>query len=393
MKFRSIRHLIGEGFSNIWVNRLMSLASIGVLVACMVIIGLAILITKNVDVAMGKLEEQNVVMVYMEDYNWALYSDADSEDKETTDKDETSEDGAASDEETDEDSEKTSQTDEKEDSKKEDSEKEDSEDSAEENENVNEEEEEEADENGIRPSDYTIHNEKEAKDLCKEIEKIKNVEKVEFVSREDGLKSVTEALPEGGKDAMSFDDKYGNPIPYAAKVTMKSMAQFDETVKSIEALDGVDEVISQRELASQITAFKEGIGVAGFWIIAILLIIALVIVSNTIRVTMYNRKLEISIMKAVGATDAFVRIPFVVEGMVIGIISAIISEFLLYFCYRVATETIAGALGAGELIKYGDVAGEMFVVFAIIGIVAGAIGSFIMIGKYLRREGSEFAAI
>ena len=85
---------------------------------------------------------------------------------------------------------------------------------------------------------------------------------------------------------------------------------------------------NSKELAEKIDAIKQGIYVAGFWIIAILVIIALVIVSNTIRVTMYNRKLEISIMKAVGATDTFVRIPFLVEGLIIGIISALISEEL-----------------------------------------------------------------
>ncbi|MBQ2265815.1 MAG: hypothetical protein II342_00280, partial [Clostridia bacterium] len=79
MKLGSIRYLTKEGVKNIWANRLMSLASIGVLVACMVIIGLAVLIAENVNVAIGNLEEQNVVMAYMKDYNWALYG------KETTD--------------------------------------------------------------------------------------------------------------------------------------------------------------------------------------------------------------------------------------------------------------------------------------------------------------------
>ena len=67
MKMRSVKYLIGEGLSNIWVNRLMSLASIGVLVACMVVIGLAILISENATKALGNLEQQNVVMVYMKD--------------------------------------------------------------------------------------------------------------------------------------------------------------------------------------------------------------------------------------------------------------------------------------------------------------------------------------
>ena len=123
------------------------------------------------------------------------------------------------------------------------------------------------------------------------------------------------------------------------------------------------------------------------------MIIALVIVSNTIRVTMYNRKLEISIMKAVGATDSFIRIPFIVEGMLIGVISALIAEGLLYFCYRVATETIISTLGTTDIVKYGDMAWILLLVFLAIGIFAGIIGSVIIISKYLGKEVSEFAAI
>ena len=96
-------------------------------------------------------------------------------------------------------------------------------------------------------------------------------------------------------------------------------------------------------------------------------------------------------MKAVGATDAFVRIPFVIEGMVIGLISALISEGAVYFCYRVATEKISAMLGS--VVPFGDVALYMLLVFVCIGVFAGAIGSAFMIGKYLKHEGSEFAAI
>ena len=106
---------------------------------------------------------------------------------------------------------------------------------------------------------------------------------------------------------------------------------------------------------------------------------------------MYSRKLEISIMKAVGATDAFVRIPFIVEGMIIGLISALIAELLLYFYYRVATETIIKTLGT--VVKFGDMAWLLLGIFVLIGILAGVIGSFFVIGKYLKNEGSEFAAI
>ena len=336
MKVGSAKYLIKEGFRGAWANRLMSLASIGVLVACMVVMGLAILISENVNVAIGNLEQQNVVMVYMKDYNWALYS----EDK------------------------------------------------------SGEEPAEGADQNGISDSDYIIHNDEEAQAFCDKIAALDNVASVEYISSESGLESVKDGMLDGQSEYFTFlDDEYGNPLSAAAKVTMTDMSLFDDTIEQIKAIDGVDTIQSQSDLADRITAVKQGIYVAGIWIIAILIIISLVIVSNTIRVTMYSRKLEISIMKAVGATNAFIRIPFVIEGILIGIISALISEGLLYFCYRVSTETISKTLGTSNIVKYGDMAVYLLLVFIAIGIFAGMLGSLIMIRKYLKREGSEFSAI
>lgn len=362
MKMRSVKYLIGEGLSNTWVNRLMSLASIGVLVACMVVIGLAILISENVTMALGRLEQQNVVMVYMKDYNWALYGD----DKELSDSDtaDTSSTEATSDSNT------TDAT-------------------------VPEAPAQDgADQNGIKDTDYVIHNEEEAKALCDKIAQLDNVANVEYISSEDGLEAAKTTMLDGQAEYFTFlDDEFGNPISAAAKVTMENMELFDTTVANIKELDGVDTIQSNSDLADKINAIKSGLTVAGIAIMAILIIISLVIVSNTIRVTMYNRKLEISIMKAVGATDAFVRIPFIVEGMIIGIISALISEGLLYFCYRVATEAISTTLGTSDIIAFGDVAWQLLLIFIGVGVFSGALGSFIMIGKYLRKEGSEFAAI
>ncbi len=332
MKFGSIKYLVKEGFKGAWANRLMSLASVGVLVACMVVIGLAILISENVNMAIGKLEQQNVVQVYLKDYAWAyLYGE----------KPET---------------------------------------------------EEEKDANGIADSYYLIHNEEEALAVRDQILKLDNVADAKYISREEGLAQMTGEMGEEYQEYFSFleeDDE--NPISAAIDVTMKDMSKFDDTVEELKSIDAVFNIQTYDGLAEQIDAIKQGIYVAGFWIIAILIVISLVIVSNTIRVTMYNRKLEISIMKAVGATDAFVRIPFVIEGVLIGLISALISEGLIYFCYRVATEKISAMLG--QVVAFGDVAFYLLLVFVGIGMFAGALGSVLMIGKYLKREGSEFTAI
>lgn len=332
MRLGSIKYLIKEGFKGAWANRLMSLASIGVLVACMVVIGLAILISENVNMAIGQLEQQNVVQVYLKDYAWAyLYGE----------KPET---------------------------------------------------EEEKDVNGIADSYYLIHNEEEALAVRDQILKMDNVADAKYVSPEEGLAQMTGDMGEEYQEYFSFlGEDNENPISAAIDVTMKDMSRFDETVEELKSIDAVFNIQTYDGLAEKIDAIKQGIYVAGFWIIAILIVISLVIVSNTIRVTMYNRKLEISIMKAVGATDAFVRIPFVIEGVLIGLISALISEGLIYFCYRVATEKISAMLGS--VVAFGDVAIYLLLVFVGIGMFAGALGSAIMIGKYLRREGSEFTAI
>ena len=335
MKMRSVKYLVGEGFKSTWANRLMSLASVGVLVACMVIIGLAILISENVAKVLGNLEQQNVVMAYMKDYSWALYSDRDTTEKK-----------------------------------------------------------DDADANGISPSDYVIHNDDEAKALCEQIAKLPNVESAVYVSGDEGLEQVKKDMLEGQAEYFTFlEENNGNPLSGAAKITMKDMSKFSETIESIKKIDGVDSIQSQNDLAEKITSIKKAVGMAGAAIIAILLIISLVIVSNTIRVTMYSRKLQISIMKAVGATNSFVRLPFVIEGMLIGLISAFISEGLLYFCYRIAMEAIGKTLGTTDLVSYGSVAGYLMLVFIGIGVISGILGSFIIISKYLRREGSEFSAI
>lgn len=336
MKLHSVRYLTGEGCKNVWVNRLMTIASVGVLTACMVLIGLALLISMNIDKIIGNLEQQNVVMVYFNDKNSVLYGDAEPILAEG----------------------------------------------------------EVFDAEKIADSHYLIHNEEEAKAVCDEIAKIDNVAEVEFISKEQALEEVKSTMLEGQDEYFEFlDEENGNPLSDGARVHLEDMGTFNATVEKIKDVNGVNSIQSQGDMAEKINSIKNGIGVAGVWIIAILLVISLVIVSNTIRVTMYNRKLQISIMKAVGATDAFIRIPFVVEGILIGLISAVFAEGVVYFCYRVATETIISSLDASQVVPFTDAALMLLGVFAAIGVFAGMFGSAIMIGKYLKKEGSEFSAI
>ncbi len=339
MKMQSVKYLTNEGFKNVWVNRLMSVASVGVLVACMTLIGMAILLTKNVDKSMSSLEQQNVIMAYFNDKNSVLYGDAAAIGTSST-------------------ASNASQS-------------------------AN---------SSVPDTAYRIHNEQEAQAVCDAIQKLPNVASVEYISSEKALENAKSTVLEDQAGAFEiFEEEGGNPMSAGCRITLTSMDQFDQTIAAIKNTEGVSNVVSHGDLAKKLSALKSGIAMVCFWIIGILGIISLVIVSNTIRVTMYNRKLEISIMKAVGATDSFIRLPFVIEGMLLGLISAAISEGLLYLCYRIAAETISSAFTIS--IPFGQMAWQLLGIFAAIGVLAGAFGSAIMISKYLRKEGSEFKAL
>jgi cell division transport system permease protein len=243
---------------------------------------------------------------------------------------------------------------------------------------------------------------------CKAVyEKVKKVENVspekadnsstKYISRTEGLDSLLvdlygEDYTEEEASVFNRLKETGNPLPNGARVQFEDLSKFEQTIKNIKAIDGVASIQSHNELSQKIVNIRTTINHGCVWIIALLLIIAFVIVSNTIRITMYNRKLEISIMKAVGATNRFIRFPFMVEGILLGIISAALTTGLLYTVYYFAADAIRNTLTI-QPIPFRDMALTIFGIFVLIGVVLGLLCSAFTITKYLRKEGSEFRAL
>lgn len=305
MKLRSLRYLLCEGFKNIWINRLMSVASIGVLVACMLLMGAATLFSLNVDKALGTLQDQNVVLVYTAD----------------------------------------------------------------------------------------TATEKEARAAYDAISKLDNVKTAKFITKEQGMDELMKDMGDQYEELFNVldkEDSRGQFLPYGVQVSFNDLEQYTDTIRQIKQIKGVDHINDSSEMTAQIVSIRRTVTIAGVAIIALLMITALVIIANTIRITMNSRKLEISIMKAVGATNSFIRIPFIVEGMVFGIISALLTTVILYFAYNfiIGQPNMVGL----HSVEFMSVAGYMFGAFCIMGILAGCVGSMFSIGKYLRKEGSEFRA-
>ena len=337
MKASSFKYLTATGLKNMWVNKLMTISSVGTLMACMIIIGVAVMLSVNINKAVKGVEQQNVISAFFNDRNSVYFGTSAPLD----------------------DSEVTAAT------KLED----------------------------IPDSAYLVHNEDEAKAVIAEIEKLDNVAQVRYITSEEWLMTMKEDYL-SGKDAAAGEvlDEL-NPFSMGAKITVNDMSRFNETAAAIEKVAGVSRVRAQKDVATKLVTVRSVIKNAGAWIIGILLIISFVIVSNTIRVTMYNRKLEISIMKAVGATDSFIRLPFMIEGIAIGIISSVLAFGVMYLMQNAIMKAIGSAFSISSMVPFKSYALVLFLIFLAIGVLSGVLGSLIMMGKYLKKEGSEFRAL
>ena len=302
-RLSSLGYLLKEGVKNIWSNRTMSFASVGVLVSCLLLTGAAVLFSMNVDVAMKSLEGNNSTTVYLQEGLPTLTS--------------------------------------------------------------------------LR--------------VGQEIKQLDNIEECEFVSKQDAVQNMLDML---GDDGTVLEGLLGdeNFLPDAFRISMKDLNLYDETAAQIEAINGVDEIIDYSDIAEQLTSLDNLVTSVGFWIVLILSLVSLFIISNTIRVTMFSRRLEISIMKSVGATNWFVRVPFIVEGVIIGLLSGGVASGLLVLVYNKLVSSIA-SIPLFSPVDIVPITWRITLIFMLAGALFGALGGLITLGKYLKKEGGDLGGL
>ncbi len=180
-----------------------------------------------------------------------------------------------------------------------------------------------------------------------------------------------------------------NPLPDAYKVTVADMTHFDDVVSEIKLLDNVLRVHENSALAHQLNTIKTSVEYISMGIIGLLLLVSLFIISNTIKVTMFSRRLEISIMKSVGATNSFIRWPFMVEGMTIGFLAGVIATAAVWGVYQLAMNSlisVLSAFGNMEQVSFITYAPYLAIGFIGIGVFTGVFGSATSIRKYLKER-------
>ncbi len=225
----------------------------------------------------------------------------------------------------------------------------------------------------------------EAVYIGKEIEKVDNVASATFFPKEDAMEKFKVQLDD---DQLFAEMQDRNKLPDAFIVVMDDLSKYDQTVADIMKIEGVDKVSSHSELAKKLTDISNLVGAISLGVTLALTIVSIFIIANTIRATMYSRRYEISIMKSVGATNSFVRWPFLIEGMVIGFVSAVVSTGAIAILYEVIMMAIQKAVPI-TVIPITDLIWFVAGIFAVAGVIIGFFGSLISIRKYLKIEGNE----
>ncbi len=296
----SFFYLVRQGFKNIWNNHLMSLASIGVLTSCMLLIGAALLLSVNISSVVDDLEDQSEAIVYLED-------------------------------------------------------------------NLSSDEREEVRDGIIATG---------------------KVATIEFISKEDALRSMMESMGDDGILFDAYDDN--NNLPDSYRVTFHDVSELEMTVAHITALPGVYSVSALTEVAEVITGVKKMVYIGGTIIIGLLIAVSLMIIGNTIKITVFSRRREVNIMKYVGATNGFIRLPFIVEGISLGVISGALSYGIIYLAYDYIVKWVSSQNASwfsqiiSDLVPFAEVSQYLLIGFIGGGAFIGLFGCVAFIGKHLK---------
>lgn len=297
MRFGSFTYLLKQGAKNTYLNKAMSFASVGVLTACLVLVGMAMLFSENIKSIVGVIQQQNEIVIYVDD--------------------------------------------------------------------------------DLTPSLEAT--------LDRQIRSMPNVSSVKYTSKEQAFDNQKEIL---GDLLDGYENEDVFPASYHVKV--KDLSLIEENVAALNSLEGIYRVDAPTDVAQVMVKTDKGVSLAGTVVVVALLIVSFVIIMNTIKITVFSRRREINIMKYVGATNGFIRMPFLVEGMILGGISALISLLIIWYFYSQILSAIQGDSNAwlgstvNALIPFSKIALPLGISYLLAGVTVGGLGSLVSIRKHLK---------
>ena len=215
--------------------------------------------------------------------------------------------------------------------------------------------------------------------------RISGVEKIEYVSKDEALEILKERW---GDNGYLLENLPENPLPDSYTVHVIDKEAANRLGEAAPGLDGVDDVVYYRDTIEKLAQMSHFIEVGSLIAMAFLIIVSIIIVANTIKLTVFNREKEIGIMKYLGATNWFVRAPFIWGGIIVGVLSSVIATGLTYLIYT----KVSGIIGTDiarifsiSIIPADQLTTTLLIMFLCLGIGIGVIGSAISIRRFLDR--------
>lgn len=223
--------------------------------------------------------------------------------------------------------------------------------------------------------------EEEARALQKDVEKVGNIDSLEFVTREEAMKSF-----ESDYDSKLFSNIDSSVFRHRYVISLSDLSLMDQTKTKLENVDGIADVTAHLDYAEKFVTFRNIVSVVSVILVVILFVVSLFIMTNTIKLATFGRREEIAIMRIVGATNGFIRLPFVIEGLILGALGGGIAYLLVMGLYHVATQKLLSAMAFGfvVLVPFSTVAMPLLGVFLGVGILVGVLGGLSAIRNYLK---------
>lgn len=222
----------------------------------------------------------------------------------------------------------------------------------------------------------------DARDLEVDLKKMQGVEKVTFVPKEEAMEKFKERLGDQKTLLDALDET--NPLPDSFEVMVLQPEMVKTAAENIEKFEGVNSAKYGQDVMEHLFDITRLIRIFGFALMMVLALATLFIISNTIRLTVFARRKEIAIMKYVGATDWFIRWPFVLEGIVMGFLGSLIASVVLRLTYSGITAKIYDTLAFFPLIPEEPFLNYVTMIVVIGGMIMGAIGSTVSIKRFLK---------
>lgn len=294
MKLYNISYFLREGIHSIFTHRLMSLAAMSVITACLLLMGSFTLVASNIDRLLDDIREKNKVVAFVEE----------------------------------------------------------------------------------------TYTEEQSRALRDEILAVPQVASVEYMTKQEALDEFKSDFGDESELLDGLDER--NPLRDRYTITLHNIEETQEAADNLELIEGVAKVSARSDISDKIVQVSDVVTIVCISLVLILILVSIFIISNTVNLTMFNRREEIAIMKMIGATNGFIRFPFVIEGLLIGIAGAAVALLLQWVVYEYIVASALSGISFIPTLPFGDCVGYISAIFFGTGIIVGGVGSAITLRKFLK---------